>query len=442
MMERSRLPAAPGGRPAGMTATRIRHGIGLIAFACLAAAIVLAMHGGSPLAWAHAQEQKGAGNTVRPEIGKPIQAAVELIKNKRGREALARVRDAESVADKTPYEAYLIERVRGQAAAATGDASVAARAFEATAASSAASSAERLQFLGAAAGQYYAAKDYGKAAEVSARYFRDGGTDKAVRTVYVQALYLGNDFARAASELLKDVQAGEAAGKPPTEQQLQILANAYLKQRDNAGYRGALEKLVAYYPKKDYWLSAVHDVAGKAGFSERLALDLARLKLATGTMRTATEYVEAAQLSLQAGYPAEAKKLIDLGYSAGLLGTGPDADRHKRLHDLVARNLTEDKKTLGQDDAQLAASKDGSALFNTGLNYVLNGSGNKGLEMMEQSIRKGALKRPDDARLQLGYAYHVAGQNQKAIQVLKTVQGADGTAALARLWVLHLGRSS
>lgn len=430
------------GDPAGMTVMRIRRGIGFIVFTFLAAALLPAMRDAPPLASAQAQEQKGGGNTARPEIGKPIQAAVELLKQKRGKEALAKIKEAEAFGEKTPYETYLIERIRGQAAAIAGEALVAARAFEATAASPAASSGERLQFLAAASGQYYAGKDYAKAAELGARYFRDGGNDRAMRTVYVQALYLSNDFARAASEILKDVQAVEAAGRSPAEDQLQILANAYLKQRDNAGYRSALEKLVAYYPKKEYWLTVVFDVAGKAGFSERLALDLARLKLATGAMRTATEYVEAAQLSLQAGYPAEAKKIIDQGYAAGLLGTGVEADRHKRLQDLAARNLAEDKKTLGQDDAQVAAAKDGTGLLNSGLNYVLNGNVSKGLEMMEQGLRKGGMKRAEDARLQLGYAYHVAGQKQKAIQVFKSVQGANGAAALARLWVLHLGRAA
>lgn len=395
-----------------------------------------------PIGSALAQEQKGSGNTVRPEIGKPIQAALDLLKSKRGKDALARVQEADAVPSKTPYEAYLVERVRGQAAAAAGDAAAAARAFEATAASSAASAGERLQFLAASAGQYYLAKNYGRAAELGARYLRDGGTDKSIRTTYVQALYLSNDFARAARETLTDVQAEEAAGRIPTEMQLQLLTDSYQKQKDQKGYANAIEKLLAYYPKRDYWLNAVYGVAGRAGISDRLGLDLARLKLATGTMQTTDEYMEAAQLSLQAGYPAEAKKFIDHGYAAGRLGTGPEAERHKRLRDLAAKSLAEDKKTLGQDDAPLAASKDGAALLNAGFNYVLNGSSDKGLEMMEQGMRRGSLKRPDDERLRLGYAYHVAGQKQKAIQVFKTVQGSDGPASLARLWVIHLGRGS
>ena len=413
--------------------------------AALIAVIALASAPWSPrisvVSSALAQEQKSSGNTVRPEIGKPVQAAIDLLKSKRGKEALARIRETENVADKTPYEAYVVEQVRGQAAAAAGEPATAARAFEAAAASSAAPARERTQFLAAAAVQHYVAKEYAKTAEVAARYFKEGGADKAIRTTYVQALYLNNDFSRAASEALADVKSEEAAGRTPTEMQLQLLADSYQKQRDGANYAVALEKLIAYYPKRDYWLNAVYGVAGRGGFSERLSLDLARLKLATGTMRTATEYMEAAQLSLQAGFPAEANKIVEQGYAAGLLGAGSDADRHKRLRDMAVKNLAEDKKTLGQDDAQAAAAKDGTALLNAGFNHVLNRNTDKGLGMMEQAIRKAGFKHVDDARLRLAYAYHLAGQNQKAVQLFKTVQGADGGAALARLWAIHLGRT-
>src|SRR5207302_8034118 len=142
----------------------------------------------------------GAAQTVRPEVGKPIQAAIELIKSKKGKEALAKVREAQAVGDRTPYENYLVERVLGQAAATAGDASTAARAFENVATSPASPEGERRQFFAAAASQYYLMKNYAKTAELAARYFRDGGTEKSMRTIYVQALYLGNDFASAAKE--------------------------------------------------------------------------------------------------------------------------------------------------------------------------------------------------------------------------------------------------
>ena len=395
------------------------------------------------LAWpAMGQEQKG--ETVRPEVGKPLQAAIELLKAKKGKEALARAREAQAVPKQTPYETYLVTRIVAQSAAAAGEASTAASAFEQAAASAAAPAAEKVQFLAAAASQYYVAKEYAKAADVAQRYFKQGGSDKAVRTLYVQSLYLGNNYPAAAKEILADIEAEEAAKRKPAEEQLQLLANAYLQGKDNAGYLRATEKLAAYYPKRDYWLTLLHGVATRAGFSERLALDVARLKMETGTMRTANDYLDAAQLALIDGFPAEAAKIIDKGYSEGVLGKGQDAERHKRLKELAAKNLAADKKTLSQEEGKDSASKDGRAIFNDGFNLVFHGKAAKGLEMMHEGLKRGtgSAKRVDHARLQLAYAYHVAGQNDRAIQQFKSVQGTDGAAALARLWVIRLSRST
>jgi hypothetical protein len=405
---------------------------------CLTFAFWIALCAASALA----QEPGASGPTVRPEVGKPIQAAIELLKSKKGKEALAKVREAQAVGDRTPYENYLVERVLGQAAAMAGEPSIAARAFENVATSPASPEGERRQFLAAAASQYYVVKNYAKTAELAARYFKDGGTEKSVRTIYVQALYLGNDFASAAKELMKDLEADERENKTPAEEQLQLLASSCSQIKDAACYGKAMEMLVAYYPKREYWLNVIYGIATRPGFSERLALDVARLKIETGTMRGADEYLDAAQLALQEGFPMDAVRIIDKGYASGILGAGPEAARHKRLKDMAAKNLADDKKALAREESPSGAAKDGRALFNEGFNYVLLGKPEQGLALMEKGIRDAkAFRRLEHAKLQLGYAYHLAGQNPKAIQILKTVQGADGAAALARLWVIRLSRA-
>ena len=82
-------------------------------------------------------------------------------------------------------------------------------------------------------------------------------------------------------------------------------------------------------------------------------------------------------------------------------------------------------------------------MLNDGFNYVLHGKAAKGIQLMEQGLKAGSgFKRPDHAKLQLAYGYHLAGQNQKAIAVYRTVQGNDGAAAIARLWITYLRRAS
>src|SRR4029453_18995444 len=76
-----------------------------------------------------------AQETLRPEIGKPLQAGKGLIKGGRYREALGKVREAEAVGARNANETYLIERMRLAAASGAGDAETAARSYEALASS-------------------------------------------------------------------------------------------------------------------------------------------------------------------------------------------------------------------------------------------------------------------------------------------------------------------
>src|SRR5437868_3458928 len=331
--------------------------------------LALVVAAGLVLNNANAQDKAQA---VRPEVGKPVQAAIDLLKQRKGREALAQARAAQAVADKTPYETYLVTRVLGQAAAAAGDNATAASALEQAANSSAAPAADRVSLLAAAAGQYYALKQYSKAANAATTYFQHGGTDKSVRTIYVQSLYLGGNYGAAARELASDVEAETRDGKNPPEERLQLLANAYLQSKDTAGYGRTMEQLVALYPKRDYWLAAIDNVIRRSGFNDRLQIDVARLKIEVGAMQRADDYLDYAQLALIEGFPMEASRVIDKGYGAGLLGTGPEAARHKRLKDLAAKNLADDRKAIAEAEKQDPSNKDAKTVFNEGFNLVLN----------------------------------------------------------------------
>jgi hypothetical protein len=375
------------------------------------------------------------GQGLRPEVGRPLQAAEAMIKSGKYREALAKVREAEAVGGKTAAENNTIERMRLAAASGAGDADTAARSFEALAGSM--SGADKLRTIESIAGTYYRGKEYAKAQQWYARYFREGGTNSANRTLMIQTQYLSGDFAGAARELTAEIQATEKAGGTPAEARLSLLLTAAQRLNDANVTAYAMERLVVHYPKKEYWADLLSRLQRKPNFSDRFALDVYRLSLATGVMNKASDYMEMAQLAVQAGFPAEGKQVVDKGYAAGVLGTGPEAERHKRLRDLIDKRVAEAKATLSADEAEAVKAKDGNALVTVGFNLVVNGQAAKGLGLMQQGITKGGLKRPEDAKLHLGVAQTMAGDNAKAQATFRTVGGNDGSADLARLWALQ-----
>jgi outer membrane protein assembly factor BamD (BamD/ComL family) len=384
----------------------------------------------------------GAQETLRPEFGKPLQQAEALIKSGHSREALAKVHEAEVVGARNENEKYLLERMRLAAASLAGDADTAARSFEALSGSPRISGPDKQRMIESIASSYYRQQQYQKAMQWSQRYFREGGTNGAMRTMLIQSQYLSGDFAGATKELMVEIQATERAGATPAEDRLKLLLNAASKQGDNNAYVYAMERLVTYYPKKEYWVDLLSRMQRKPNFSDRLSLDAYRLSLATGSMTAAADYMEMAQLALQAELPSEGKQVVDKGFASGALGTGPQAERHKRLRDLVEKRQAEYKATREQVEHEAAAAKTGDALVAIGFDMVYSGQAANGVQVIQQGIAKGGLKRPEDAKLHLGIAQLAAGDKAKAQATFKSVQGADGTADLARLWALYARRGA
>src|SRR5262249_27092439 len=128
-----------------------------------------------------------AQEAVRPEVGKPLQAAQEMMKAHKYKEALAKIREADAVPNRTPNENFLIERMRGSAAAQAGDNDTAIKSFESVIASGKLPKAEQLKMMEAVASMYYRNKDYAKAVAMVNRYQKEGGNDPGMRTILIQA---------------------------------------------------------------------------------------------------------------------------------------------------------------------------------------------------------------------------------------------------------------
>ncbi|MDR3438366.1 hypothetical protein [Telmatospirillum sp.] len=417
----------------------LRHSFGRpLTALCLSCAVAfVAVQGaGSFVAPAYAAEE---ANTVRPEIAKPLQAAQQAIQAKSYGQALTKLKEADAVSGRTPYEDSVIAQLRLMAALGAEEMPTAAKAFEALSGSGTLPAASKLQFtLGIASG-YFRSKDYANAATWTNRYLSAGGTDAQGKLLLVQSLYLDKQYAPAAKAALDDIHGLEKQGQVPSETLLQVLAASAREQQDWKLYETALIRLVADYPKQDYWADLLHRLPTHAGFSERLSLDVSRLSLAAGVMTTAAQYMEFAELAIQAGLPGEAQSIVEKGYAGGVFGQGADAARHGRLRDLVAKAVDNDKKTLDAGAAEAAKASGGDPLAATGLDYYGYGQFDKATSLIEQGIAKGGLKSVDDAKLHLGIAYLAAGKKPKAIEVLKTVKGADGSADLAALWILKAG---
>ncbi|MEI8264624.1 MAG: hypothetical protein WCI59_02640 [Betaproteobacteria bacterium] len=370
---------------------------------------------------------------LRPEIGKPLQQAAEYIKSGKGREALAKVREAEAVPNRTPAEQLMVDRMKAAAAQRAGDMATAVQALEAVHPKT--SGAEAGQIAEQIASVYAQLKNIPKATEWVAKAQQAGNNSATLKQLQSYLQGASGDFAAIARDAAAAVAAAEQSGGRPTEADLLRLADAQQRTGQTGPQVATLEKLLTLYPKKDYWNAYLSRLPRKPNFADRFGLDVLRLKLATGNLTKADDYMEMAQMAMQVGLPAEGLQIVDKGLAAKVLGTGPEAERHKRLRDLAVKKTEEAKAGIAAQATEAAAQKSGDDLVRVGYAYVTLGSADKGIGLIEQGIAKGGLKRAEDAKLRLGMA-QLTVNKAKAQQTLRGVGGGDGSADIARLWVI------
>ena len=118
------------------------------------------------------------------------------------------------------------------------------------------------------------------------------------------------------------------------------------------------------------------------------------------------------RLAMEAGLPAEAKRISDEGFASGALGTGADADAQKRLRDAAAKQVVEDQKQLPQSAKAASAASDGNALVNVGFAYV-----------ERRTVRHG---HPDDGAGHRERRPPAAGRGEAAPRHRLSVRGTQG----------------
>lgn len=381
---------------------------------------------------------------VSPQVAKPLAEANNLLRAGNAKGALAKAAEAERASGKTAFDEYMIQRVKGAAAQRAGDNATAATTLEAAFNSGNVPAGEQGQLAETIAFCYSQARNNAKASAWANKAQSLGVQSASLRQLQAYLQTQSGDYSGVMRDSQAAVDAAEKAGRRPGEDDLLRLADAQRRMNNKQGEFSTLEKLVTYYPKKDYWSAYLGRVQSKPGFSDRFAVDVLRIRLATGNMTGASDYMELAQLALQDGLASEGKAVMTKGFAAGILGTGTPADvsRQQRLRDLANKTDAEARASIDQRAKEAQAKKDSNDLVAIGREYVAMGQADTGASLIQEGISLDKLKRPEDAKLRLGYALMQNPKTRaKGIQTLRTVQGTDGVADVARMYVV-LGSSA
>jgi tetratricopeptide (TPR) repeat protein len=381
---------------------------------------------------ARAEAAKATGPQVRAPVGKPLNDAMKLVDMKDFAGALAKVREADAVMDKTPFEEYQVTKYMGFIAInqPMPDYPAATAAYNRQIASGGSPDADKPAMYSIAMRLNYQAMDYANVLKNAAELQKIMPLDDTGYLVVIQSYYNTNDFASAATSAKAEVAAKVAAGMKPTEDVLGLLLNAQIKNKDEGGARQTLDQLATISTKPEIWSQVMDFALGTTGISDHQLLNLYRLSVLTGTMKD-TDYLAMATIDLQNGLPAEAKAILTKANKPGDLLTQANTFLARDQQALPALATEAAKQTNGEIDVKLGES------------YYTYGRYDEAVAAIQKGIEKGGLKDAADAQTTLGIALLAAGKNQEALAALDKAAAIGGPGGqVAHVWSLYGRRSA
>jgi tetratricopeptide (TPR) repeat protein len=383
---------------------------------------------------------KDTKNTITDrDVGVALQAAQKALKGGDYSAALQQLDKADAMPKKSPYEQYLINEMKGFAYVRTKQYAQAEKAFEAELSSGFTPPDQVKTLTNALAQLTYQSKNYDKAIEYGQQAIDKGFADAQMPTLVGQAYYLKGDWRGTVRFEKAQIAATEKSGAQPSSETLQLLLSACLKMNpagDDACTDNALQELVIYHPKPEYWQQLLYGMF-KTVKSDRNLLQTYRLADEVDVLKRPEDYTDFAQLAIEAGSPGEAEQVINKGMQANIFPDARTKGKAQRLLVDAQKAAKRDQATLDRSAQQAALASSGNQDVGLGLAYFGYQQYDKAVQALKQGIAKGGLKDPDSAHLLLGIAEYKAGNKTDALQSFKAVKGDPTLQRLATLWSLR-----
>ena len=370
---------------------------------------------------------------IRPEVAKSLQAAQDALKAGQAEAAMQLARQTLAIQGVTAVEKPIILRTLAVSAIQAENFQLAASTLENLIQEMPTDTpaAQMRPLMESLLNALQKIKDYARVVDWSRAYLKLEGSNPSVRIVLIQTLAVLNRHEEVIKEVKEKMRLDELAKVKTTEGELRTMAVSQRQLKDDSGYISTLKLLVQQYPSKAYWAELIPRMARQANFNARFDLDLYRLLEVTGNLEDTGEYVDMANLALKSGLPAEAARMVEVAYSAGLMGKGSDAANHQKLRQQIQQRLSEDEKAL---PALEKSAKDANALASLADVYASQKKWEQAQSNYGKALAIGGLRREAETRLHAGIVLSKAGQKQEALKMWDSVQGDATAMDLAQLW--------
>ena len=336
--------------------------------------------------------------------------------------ALDAVKAAQAVSDRTPYDDFMIHRFAMSVHIGMNDYPGADAEAEAAA-----------DIDPAAIPDTDKAGIYKPALELAAQQKHDDKAMKYARLLLattpppdaetqgmiVRALYKGGDYAGATALAQKNIDAAKAAGKAPSQNDLDIILALQVKQKDEAGAEATLESLVANYNMPEDWNQIMGVALTTKGMRDIDYVYMGRLMLANGGKVSAADAQLVGSVANKLGLYGDAEAMQKAG------GPAPDAREAADKKSLPSQIAAEAKQG-GEYDVKTA-----EALYGYGMYPEAEAAA-------RLAQTKGGAKDPTEAPMVIGMAQAAQGKYADAVTTFAGITAPNpASARVVRLWTYY-----
>jgi tetratricopeptide (TPR) repeat protein len=245
-----------------------------------------------------------------------------------------------------------------------------------------------------------------------------------------QNLYQVQRYTEMVEPIENAMRVAEARGKDVREDWYVLLNFAYFQQEDYRKVRDIQKTLLMNWPKKRYWFSLAGAYT-ELGEDENLINAYAAAQ-DQGMLEKESELVTMAQLYMQREVPYKAGQLLEKEMASGRVSKNA---KNYRLLSQAWQLSMEDEKAIPALTEAARLSSDGELDVRLGNALLNTGQYAECVDAVQNGIRKGSLKSPDNAQISLGMCLYNQRKYTAAVQAFQAAAKTPRSRRVANQWI-------
>ena len=264
-------------------------------------------------------------------------------------------------------------------------------------------------------------------------------SDKPNASAYVllsQGYYQLKDFNKALKNVEIAINMYESDGKVPKEQWYNLARFLYFDKEDFVSALDTLNLLLLYYPNKQYWVQASHLHGELKDEPRQLAMmETAYFQV---LLDKSSDLVQLSYLYLNAEVPYPAARVMEQGIDAEIV---EEKSKNYELAGSAWRQAQETAKSIPMMEKAASLAEEGELYARLGSVYLDGDQHQKAIDSVEKGLKKGGVKRPDQAHMVAGMAHFNMGDYngaRKSFRQAQKVAKDERSEDMAGQWLKYI----